>query len=74
MTMIYMQENLFLINLQRKLRFSFLQDDLEVINELTKHLKEVKFAKSKANKKSFKTVFYFPDSPIRKRFRCFVFR
>jgi|TARA_R100000479_G_scaffold176355_2_gene130415 glycosyltransferase involved in cell wall biosynthesis len=46
----------------------FCLNDLEVINELTKHLKEVKFAKSKANKKSFKTVFYFPiDSPIRKK-------
>jgi len=46
----------------------FCLNDLEVINELTEHLKTVKHEKSKANKKSFKTIFYFPiDSPVRKK-------
>jgi glycosyltransferase involved in cell wall biosynthesis len=46
----------------------FCINDLEVINQLTEHLKTVKSAKSKANNKSFKTIFYFPiDSPVRKK-------
>ena len=46
----------------------FCLNDLEVINELTEHLKKVKSVKAKSNKKSFKTIFYFPiDSPVRKK-------
>ena len=46
----------------------FCLNDLEVINELDEHLRTVKNARKKANKKSFKSIFYFPiDSPVRKK-------
>lgn len=46
----------------------FCLNDLEVINELDEHLRKVKSARKKDNKKSFKSVFYFPiDSPVRKK-------
>lgn len=46
----------------------FCLNDLEVINELSEHLRKIKHEKAKKNDKSFKTVFYFPiDSPVRKK-------
>ena len=46
----------------------FCLNDLEVINELDEHLRKVKSARKKDNKKSFKSIFYFPiDSPVRKK-------
>ena len=44
----------------------FCLNDLEVINILDEHLQTVKNTRKKENKKTFKSIFYFPiDSPIR---------